>query len=237
MSLSKPPQRVPQGLWENVQPAASRRLLLAALELFAARGYAATTTREIARRAGISPAGVYIHYQSKDQLLYEISRKGHVMVLHEVERALQGEADPTKSVRRFVSTFTGGHARHHTLARVIQYELHALKPDHFAEVRALRRRFEDLMRTLIRRGADSGDFSVQQVDIAATAILSLGIDVARWYSPRSISAEDLGAQYADIALRILGAAPSSQAANRTTKSATHAGLATPSTSTVTRTIA
>lgn len=205
MLSSETPSLKPEGLWQDVQPEGSRRLLFAALELFAARGYEATTTREITARANISPGALYTHYASKLELLYEISRTGHILVLGEVEQALEDATDATDSVRRFVSAFTRWHARHHTFARVIQYELHALDQAHFDEVRKLRRRFEKLIRSLILRGIANEEFSVNDVDIAVTAILSLGIDVARWYTPRSVDGDELGVAYAEIALRILGA--------------------------------
>src|SRR6201999_4471764 len=59
-------------LWADVTPPASRRLLLAALDAFAEHGYFATTTRQIAERANLSPAAVYIHYVSKAEMLGEI---------------------------------------------------------------------------------------------------------------------------------------------------------------------
>ena len=63
---------------QSGQPAASRgrprgtarrRLLDAAEELFAAQGFAATTTREIAERAGTSRGMVFYHFPSKEALL------------------------------------------------------------------------------------------------------------------------------------------------------------------------
>lgn len=47
------------------------------MEAFAERGYHATTTRDIAGRAGMSPAALYIHYKTKEELLHRISRIGH----------------------------------------------------------------------------------------------------------------------------------------------------------------
>ncbi|WP_309117844.1 helix-turn-helix domain-containing protein, partial [Saccharothrix sp.] len=52
-------------------------MLIAAAAAFAGRGYHATTTRDIAAQAGMSPAAVYIHYRSKEDLLFQISRIGH----------------------------------------------------------------------------------------------------------------------------------------------------------------
>ena len=52
------------------------RLLAAAVTAFAERGYHATTTRDIAAAAGMSPAALYVHHASKEELLYEIARRG-----------------------------------------------------------------------------------------------------------------------------------------------------------------
>ena len=60
------------GAWQDVQPAPARRLLVAAVQAFAERGYHATTTRDISTRVGLSPAGVYVYYKSKEELLHRI---------------------------------------------------------------------------------------------------------------------------------------------------------------------
>ena len=56
-------------------------MLIAAAHAFADRGYHATTTRDIASLAGMSPAAVYIHYRSKEELLFQISKIGHELSL------------------------------------------------------------------------------------------------------------------------------------------------------------
>ena len=62
-------------------PDARTRLAAAAIDAFAARGFHGTTTRDISTAAGMSPAALYVHYPSKEQLLYEISRSGHLDAL------------------------------------------------------------------------------------------------------------------------------------------------------------
>lgn len=51
-------------------PASERRdrILAAAIECFASRGFSGTTTREVALRAGITEAGLYRHFPSKEAL-------------------------------------------------------------------------------------------------------------------------------------------------------------------------
>ena len=135
------------GLWAGIESESSRRLLLAALAAFARRGFQAATTREIGEGAGMSPAAVYVHYESKSDLLYEISRIGHQSVLDVVEDALRdAPQDPEQRVRRFVAAFAKWHADHHVVARVIQYELKALPPRQFRRIAEVRKRFEELSR-------------------------------------------------------------------------------------------
>jgi len=50
------------------------RILKAALELFKRKGYAATSTAEIARGAGLSPGAIFWHFESKEVLFAASSR-------------------------------------------------------------------------------------------------------------------------------------------------------------------
>jgi AcrR family transcriptional regulator len=53
----------------------SKKIILeAASEVFAERGYSGTTIREVARRAGISIGGIYIYFQNKEGLYFELTR-------------------------------------------------------------------------------------------------------------------------------------------------------------------
>lgn len=193
-------------LWIHVHPASSRRLLLAALEAFAEHGFRAATTRQIAERAGMSPAGVYVHYRSKIDLLFEITQIGHVAVLAAVNAALDGATDPDERLAAFMSAFTSWHARNHTLARVTQYELDALEPEHIERLRELRRSFEQLVDTIVADGVAVGSFEVEDPAATRMALLSIGIDVARWGKggPR-LGPDRLGDAYARLALRMVAA--------------------------------
>lgn len=197
---------LPADLWPDVQPETARRLMLAGVESFARRGYHATTTRDIATNAGMSPAALYVHFPSKAALLFAISRSGHEQALGLVEAAAQGADSPAEAMREIVAQFVAWHARRHTVARVVQYELGALPEKEYEVVAGLRRRIERIVRDLVVTGVESGDFTVADPGTAARAILSLGIDVARWYTERSRkSPEALGKEYGELALRMLGA--------------------------------
>ncbi|HEX6076776.1 MAG TPA: TetR/AcrR family transcriptional regulator [Micromonosporaceae bacterium] len=195
---------LPDGPGPQVRPENARRLVLAATEAFSERGYHATTTRDIAAAAGMSPAALYVHFPSKVALLFAIARSGHEEALDLVRRAVDSSTDPELRVRRIVEDFVAWHAHQHRIARVVQYELHALPEQEFRVVRDLRRRTEQLVQDVISDGVAAGRFQVPDVATAARAVLSLGIDVARWYTSRaSPSPDELGRQYADLVLRML----------------------------------
>ena len=193
-------------MWAHIEPESSRLLLLSALDAFLARGFHAATTREIAERAGMSPAAVYVHWKAKHDLLFEISRIGHQAVLGAVEQALaQASEDPVERVHAFVSAFARWHAENHALARVIQYEFNKLPRGQFRRIVRIRDRFEALMRDELGRGAAAGVFDVEDLEGTTLAVLSLCIDLARWYEPADDhnSAEAVGELYAGLVIRML----------------------------------
>jgi AcrR family transcriptional regulator len=198
------PAGLPSELWSEVKPEAARRLMVAAIEAFARRGYHATTTRDIATAAGMSPAALYVHFPSKAALLSAIARSGHTRALEIVQEVMATTDDPEERVRLIVERFVTWHAKRNRVARIIQYELHALPEPEQREMRSLRRQTDQLVREVISAGVAAGRFGVEDVRTASRAVLSLGIDVARWYTEHTRpSPAELGRQYADLALRML----------------------------------
>lgn len=191
------------GFWDG---SASRVALLdSAVLCFARTGFHATTKRDITAAVGLSPGALYVHFPSKEAVLFEIARTGHRRALDAL-RAQPDDGDSRAHLRRLVVALVTWHARHHTLARVCQYELAALEPEHLATVLELRQEFTDVMRAAVERGARAGVFDVPDVNRAVRAVMSLGIDLVRWY--RLDGADPpatMGEVYADLALRMVGA--------------------------------
>jgi AcrR family transcriptional regulator len=183
------------------------RLLDAAIAAFAEKGFSSTTTRDIAAAAGMSPAALYVHHKSKEELLFLISKAGHEATLKVVRDAIgPADDDPAAALRRVIHDFAVSHARDQTIARIVNYELTSLAPDHLTEILGIRHTIEDDMRHLVERGVAAGVFDTPDPRMAATALLSLGIDISRWYHEGGRwSPEDIADQYAAMALRIVGA--------------------------------
>jgi len=183
-----------------------QRLMDAAVDAFADKGFHATSTRDIAARAQMSPAGVYVHFASKQDLLFQLCRRGHVLALDVVETARSSADDPPAQLVAIVSAFASWHAEQFRTARIVQYEFAHLSPEDRAQVMTLRKQIDAVVRDVLAAGVASGDFDVPDVTMTTLALQSLTIDVARWYKPGiRRSPEAIGAAYGDLALRLVRA--------------------------------
>jgi AcrR family transcriptional regulator len=192
-------------LWDEALGEVARGLLSSAVRCFASNGFHATTTRDICEGMNLTPGALYVHFPSKELVLFEIIRTGH-------ERALaytRGPEVPTSTssadrLRGIVSRHTEWHARHHVAARVSQYELGSLAPEHYDDVLELRHQTNSLFRDAVAGGVADGSFARVDVERVTRAILSLSIDLVRWYRLEGAdSPEQLGEFYADLALTMV----------------------------------
>lgn len=188
------------------QVPARQRLLDAAVEAFAQNGYHATTTRDIAARAGMSPAAVYVHHDTKESLLYAVSLTGHDETIRLVTEAASRATDPVQRLADLVHDFTVWHAENSPRARIVQYEYRALTPEHRRDIADRRRAIEAVMDEVLESGVAAGAFHVERPHETGRAILSLAIDVVRWYEPgRPIKPDEVAELYVELALKMVGA--------------------------------
>lgn len=200
---------MPQTITTSQHPADAStvdRLMLAAAHAFADKGFHATTTRDIASGAGLSPAGVYVHFGSKEELLFNLSRSGHESSLRQLREAAAEFDAPRDQLVSVIASFSSWHAEQFQVARVVQYEHQHLTPEHRAEVLSLRKEIDAVVRGILERGVEQGVFAIDDIGDTALALLSIAVDVARWYSPTiKRTPAEIGATNAALALRLVGA--------------------------------
>lgn len=186
-------------------PAGSRRILLAAATAFAERGFHATTTRDIAAQAGLSPAALYIHFRSKEEVLHQIATSALDFTIEVAATEASRPGPPPDRLAGLVEVLTVWHTYNSQVAHVVLYQTSALSPAHLAEITAKQREVGRIVRQVIVDGITSGDFDVSDPGATAIAILSLCLDVARWYYPGyRLTPQQLGSFNAAAALRIAG---------------------------------
>lgn len=75
-----------------------RELLDAALELFVAKGFAATRAEEVAARAGVSKGTLYLYYPSKEELLKAVIRENLSREIASGQDLVRGFEGPTREL-------------------------------------------------------------------------------------------------------------------------------------------
>jgi TetR/AcrR family transcriptional regulator, cholesterol catabolism regulator len=165
-----------QALSSTPESTTTDRLFDTASELFCRRGYAATTTREIASAFGIQQASLYHHIASKEDLLYRICVSSLEPFVKDVPAAIEQEGHPPVRIKLLI------HAHLTTLLRYQQRnvtqltELRSLSTRHRAEVLALRDKYEHFSRSVLKDAQAAGtirdDVSAKFLNLELMSLLN-----------------------------------------------------------------
>ena len=187
---------------ESAQPVPPRRLQLleAAASLFRTKGYAATTTRELAEELGIQKATLYHHVRSKSALLAEICSVGLTQMHEGVAAALEHETDPRARLRTLVHTHlaTALGMRDIYWTTVVEFRsLSESEQKNVSEARtAYRRMISGVIVDAQAAGVLRDDIEAQYLALALVNMLSWTIT---WYRPSDVlSPTDLADAYLEI---------------------------------------
>jgi len=124
-------------------------LLDAAAAHFADRGYHATTMRDVAEAAGVTPGAVYFHVPTKQALLVAVYAEGVDRIIGHLEASISYETDRAARFRRAIKAHLESILDASAFARVIVRVLPEDVPEAAAELRAHRDRYEMRFRMLI----------------------------------------------------------------------------------------
>lgn len=180
--------RFTSGVLRDADDRMMQRILSAAVDAFAQKGFNGTNIRDIGARGGMSSGSLYNHFSSKADILSTIMLRGIMNLVSLSEQALeQADDDARNGLDALVAVHVGLHAAHPRESIVGNAELHNLDPDARSAVVFYRDRQEDLFHTTILRGIEQGVFTTEVPREAARFIVVACTGVARWYraSPES----------------------------------------------------
>jgi AcrR family transcriptional regulator len=183
-----------------------RRILEVALHLFATRGFAATSVRDLATALELQPSALYAHFKSKEQVLAELAHFGYEAHQQAIETALAAApADPVSRMRAFVRAHSLIHSTYPHLAVVVNEEFHGLPEELAGPSLAIRHQSSALLVGLIEDGVSAGAFAPVHVGVTAAAIGAMGLRVPYWYTPdEALERGEVADLQAVLALRMLG---------------------------------
>lgn len=164
------------------QSPVERRILDAALRLFAQRGFDGTSVQGVVAAAEVTKGALYHYFDSKDDLLYEIYHSLIARQLADLGDVLARDLPPREAVRAVLAGLIVSTAEHIDEAKVFSREMHRLDDARMRSVRADRRRYHVTFRGLVEQGQRDGVFSAATPAETVT-IVALGMvnQMPSWY--------------------------------------------------------
>jgi TetR/AcrR family transcriptional regulator len=167
------------------------------------RGFGGLTMKDVADRLGLVKGNLYYYFRSKQELLYHCHIRCMQASLRALEEAERSRASPGERLRTLLVRHIRGIADE-SYGAVLLTDLESLTPGQRRRYIALRDRFEQGVRNLIRAGIARGEFRRQDPRIAGFALLGAINWIPKWYRPGGeLSSEAVAEQFADFFLRAL----------------------------------
>ncbi|NYH78268.1 AcrR family transcriptional regulator [Actinopolyspora biskrensis] len=177
------------------------QLLSIAAELFARRGFAATTVREIAESAGILSGSLYHHFESKEAMVDEVLRAYLDEQLAAFRGAVEAGGDPRSKLEGLIRASFTVLRKHRWAMAILHNETGYLAGfERFAYLEQASREFERIWVRVLREGRSRGVFRTELNPRLTHRFIRDSIaSTVRWYNPRGrMSAQTIAEQYIRI---------------------------------------
>jgi TetR/AcrR family transcriptional regulator, cholesterol catabolism regulator len=179
-------------------------ILRTAARLFQQRGYDATSMNDVAAALKLSKGGLYHHFQSKDEILFEIMNHAMEITQERVLNPVRGIADPGERLRALIrlhiEVVLSPRDREIT---VMLHENHPLPPALRKRINARKKDYihflENLMVEVQKAALPAHQGGKVSPRAAAFALLGMINWIYQWYKPEGeLQAQNLIPQFTDL---------------------------------------
>jgi len=169
--------------------------------MFVANGYWQTPMSQIASAVGLTKAGLYHYFKSKEELLFVIHeedlKKNLIPILEQAEKIV----DPKERLAWFIKAFTKRAMAADPSMKVLIHEVGNLKPQHQKEIQSVWKRTLDLLRNALAELEKTGGSKKFNKSFAAFAALGMCSWTLYWFDyDRKESADELAETFKEIFL-------------------------------------
>jgi AcrR family transcriptional regulator len=180
-----------------------RTICDAAALLFAQKGYDATSLQDVADRVGVTKAGLYYYFPTKDALFDKIVLRVLEEMLETTKAAVATKAGLDQRLTAFMVAHADYFLAHRDTYRSSFFgRTGGRSSDYNAEQLAARRAYVRFLEDILKDGASEGTMKPEDVPTLARGILGMLNWMARWYQPDGAkSPQQIAESYAEILLR------------------------------------
>ena len=139
--------------------------------------------RDLSRATGMSLAGLYYYFESKEKLLYLIQKHAFQTILAGLRQRLEGIVDPEQRLRLLVQNHLEYFLANQKAMKVLSHEDEALQNGYGAELRAIKRQYYRICLGLVEdlARARAVEFSGR---IAVLSLFGMMNWIYTWHNPR-----------------------------------------------------
>jgi TetR/AcrR family transcriptional regulator, cholesterol catabolism regulator len=171
---------------QQVEPRFDRQLgkiLEHATEVFCEKGYEGSSMRDLSRATGMSLAGMYHYFGSKDRLLYLIQKHTFSTILSRLRDGLSEVNDPEQGIRSFIQNHLAYFLEHQQAMKVLSHEDEVLHGEYGREVARIKREYYQTCRELLDRYKKQKGLEFDS-RIAVLSLFGMMNWIYTWYNPR-----------------------------------------------------
>ncbi len=176
------------------------KVLSHASRIFCEKGYEGASMRDLSRATGMSLAGLYHYFESKEELLYLIQKHAFSTIIENLRNRLESSSDPEERVRIFILNHVEYFLANKEAMKVLTHEDDTLKDARGAEVASIKREYYRLCLGLVEdlQRAAGLQFSGR---LAVLSLLGMVNWIYTWHNPRiDADANALAQQMGDLFL-------------------------------------
>lgn len=169
-----------------------------AAEVFCDKGYEGASMRDLSRATGMSLAGLYYYFESKERLLYLIQKHTFTTIVEKLKARLEGVSDSEQRVRILILNHLEYFLANQPGMKVLSHEDEALKNGMSSEIAAIKREYYRICIGLLdnlkrERGLNFNSRA------ATMSLFGMVNWIYTWYNPRvDGNAGDLAQSMGDI---------------------------------------
>jgi AcrR family transcriptional regulator len=178
-----------------------QEILRAAARLFQQQGYDGTSMNDVAAALKLSKGGLYHHFQSKDEILFNLMNHAMDITQERVINPVRGIVEPEERLRTLIRLHIGVvlSVRDREIT-VMLHENHPLPPPLRKRINTRKKDYVHFVENLIAEVQISrASKRIVQPRAAAFALLGMINWIYQWYRPEgALSEENLVRQYTEI---------------------------------------
>jgi AcrR family transcriptional regulator len=177
-------------------------VLSASSALFAKKGFEGATIRDVSHATGISLAGLYYYFESKEELLFLIQFRAFDSICEKLKEIIESETDPHACLHSMIKMHFEYFIRNMNDLKICSREIESLKGRFYKKVAEKRKEYFDLTQSIFERISDKSGGSLANSRLAALYLFGTLNWIYQWYRPgRYPDAEELASQLSGIYLQ------------------------------------